>query len=42
MQQTSNVEYLFENFSVSEILEIQQKLKVDIEKRKQDVKELVK
>lgn len=42
MHQTSNVEYLFENFSIGEILDIQQKLKVDIEKRKQDVKELVK
>ncbi|KAI1296627.1 Conserved oligomeric Golgi complex subunit 1 [Halotydeus destructor] len=41
MSQTSNVDYLFETYSTSEIQDIQRKLRNDIEKRKQDVKELV-
>ncbi len=39
--QSTNVEYLFENYSIAEIEEIQRKLKMDIERKKEDLKQLV-
>lgn len=40
--QSSNVENLFEHHAVADIREIRKKLRAEIDKRKQDVKELVK
>lgn len=37
----TNVEYLFENYSINEIEEIQKKLQIDVERKKEDLKQLV-
>ena len=42
MHGSSNVEYLFENFTIDEIRDIQKKLQADIRKKTDDMKDLVK
>ena len=37
----TNVDYLVENFTISEIIEIQNKLKLEVERKKQELKQLV-
>ncbi len=41
MTTTTNVDYLLENFTINEIIDIQKKLKNDIERKKEELKQLV-
>ena len=40
-QSHTNVDYLLENFTVDEIIDIQNKLKLEVERKKQELKHLV-
>jgi low affinity Fe/Cu permease len=41
MTTTTNVDYLLQNFTINEIIDIQKKLKNDIERKKEELKQLV-